>query len=91
MQRDYHGVRGARATAVYGTPTAEELDILGGFRDEVLLQNSLGSGLVALYYEVSPPLADFISEHEAIRMLAKEILVDPAVWVVKATEAFWRD
>ena len=79
------------ATAAYGTPTAPELDILRAFRDEVLLQNSLGTRLVALYYGISPPLADFISEHELVRTLVRELLVDPAVWVVEGTQALWRD
>lgn len=79
------------ATAAYGTSSAAELDTLKAFRDEVLLQNSLGSRLVSLYYEISPPLADFISEHEALRTLLRELLVDPVVWVVEATEPLWRD
>ncbi len=79
------------ATAAYGTSTAKELDTLRAFRDEVLLQNSLGSQLVALYYEVSPPVADFISEHEWLRTLVRELLVDPVAWLVEATGTLWRD
>ena len=79
------------ATAAYGTSTAEEIDTLRAFRDEVLLQSSLGSQLVALYYEVSPPVADFISEHEGLRTLVRELLVDPVVWVVDAIGTLWRD
>jgi len=79
------------ATAAYGTSTAEEIDTLRAFRDEVLLQNILGSHFVNLYYEVSPPLADFISEHEGLRTLVRELLVDPVVWVVDTIETLWRD
>ncbi|MBA7691811.1 hypothetical protein ES703_100365 [subsurface metagenome] len=79
------------ATASYGTSTAAEIDTLRAFRDEVLLQNSLGSQLVAIYYEVSPPVADFISEHEGLRTLVRELLVDPVAWLVEATEAIWGD
>ena len=79
------------ATAAYGTSTAEEIDTLRAFRDEVLLQNSLGSRLVTLYYEVSPPVADFISEHEGLRTLVRELLVDPVAWLVEATGTLWRD
>jgi len=79
------------ATAAYGTETAEELDTLRAFRDEVLLQNSLGSQLVALYYEVSPPVADCISEHEGLRTLVRELLVDPVAWLVEATGTLWRN
>ncbi|HUU64301.1 MAG TPA: CFI-box-CTERM domain-containing protein [Dehalococcoidia bacterium] len=79
------------ATAAYGTSTAGEIDTLRAFRDEVLLQNSLGSQLVAFYYEVSPPVADFISEHEPLRTLVRELLVEPVVWVVEATGTPWQD
>jgi len=78
------------ATAAYGTSTASGLDTLRAFRDEVLLQNSLGSQLVGLYYEISPPLADFISGNEALRPLVRELLVDPVVWVVEATKNLWQ-
>ncbi len=77
------------ATAAYGTSTAAEIDTLRDFRDEVLLQNSLGSQLVTLYYEVSPPLADFISEHDVLRTLVRELLVEPVAWVVEATGTLW--
>jgi hypothetical protein len=52
------------ATAAYGTSTAEELDVLRSFRDEVLLESALGSHLVEWYYQTSPPVADFISGNE---------------------------
>ncbi len=77
------------ATAAYGTSTAAEIDTLRAFRDEVLLENSLGSQLVTLYYEVSPPLADFISEHDVLRTLVRELLVEPVAWVVEATGTLW--
>ena len=77
------------ATAAYGTSTAEEIDTLRAFRDEVLLESTVGSQLVEWYYQASPPLADFISEHEPLRTLVRELLVDPVAWVVEATKAIW--
>jgi len=79
------------ATAAYGTSTAEELDTLRAFRDDVLLQNSIGSQLVEWYYQTSPPVADFISEHQPLRTLVRELLVDPVTWLVEATGTLWRD
>lgn len=79
------------ATAAYGRATAEQLDTLRTFRDKVLLENSLGSLFVDLHYGISPPLADFISEHEPLRVVVRELLVEPAVWVVEATEGFWHN
>jgi hypothetical protein len=73
------------ATAAYGTATAEQIDVLREFRDAVLLNNSLGSLFVALYYRLSPPVADFIAGNEAVRTLVRDLLVDPIVWLVEAT------
>ena len=79
------------ATAAYGTSTAKELDTLRTFRDEVLLESTVGSQLVEWYYQTSPPVADFISEHQPLRTLVRELLVNPVVWVVDAIGILWRD
>ena len=79
------------ATAAYGTPTAGQLDVLREFRDVVLLNSTLGSRFVDLYYQVSPPIAEFISEHDVVRTLVRELLIDPIVWLVEATGGIWRN
>jgi hypothetical protein len=79
------------ATAAYGTPTAEQIDVLREFRDVVLLKNTVGSQFVALYYQFSPPVADFIAENSFLRTLVRELLIDPIVWVVEATGDIWQD
>jgi hypothetical protein len=78
------------ATAAYGTPTAEQIDVLREFRDTVLLESTTGSQFVALYYQLSPPVADFIAGNELLRTLVREFLVDPIVWVVEATGDVWQ-
>ena len=79
------------ATAAYGSETAEQLDVLREFRDGVLLESDAGSQFVALYYRLSPPIADFISGNSFLRTLVRELLVDPAVWVVGAAGDIWRN
>jgi polyhydroxybutyrate depolymerase len=79
------------ATAAYGTSTAKQLDVLRDFRDEVLLKSTVGSRLVDLYYQISPPIADFVSQHSFVRTLAREFLIDPIVWVVEATGNVWQN
>jgi hypothetical protein len=79
------------ATAAYGTPTAEEIDVLREFRDAVLLKSTVGSQFVALYYRFSPPIADFIAGNELLRTLVRELLIDPIVWVVETTGDIWRN
>jgi len=79
------------ATAAYGTPTAEQIDVLREFRDVVLLVSTAGSQFVALYYRISPPIADFIARSDLLRTLVRELLVDPVVWIVEATGDIWRN
>jgi hypothetical protein len=79
------------ATAAYGTPTAEQIDVLREFRDVVLLKNTVGSQFVALYYRLSPPIADFIARSDPLRTLVRELLVNPIVWIVEATGDIWRN
>ncbi len=66
------------ATAAYGTPMAEEIEILRGFRDEYLLTNPVGTTLVEFYYRVSPPIAEFITEHPSLKPIVRVGLL-PAV------------
>jgi hypothetical protein len=78
------------ATAAYGTPTAEQIDVLREYRDTVLLESTAGSLFVSLYYQLSPPVADFIAGNEPLRTLVREFLIDPIVWVVEGTGDVWR-
>ena len=66
------------ATAAYGTPMAEEIGILREFRDEYLLTNALGQTLVGVYYRISPPVAEFITEHPSLRPMVRAGLL-PAI------------
>lgn len=77
------------ATAAYGTDTAKELDILREFRDEILLPNSLGTKFISLYYRASPPIADFISQNEALRTMVRVSFVDPIVKILTWTHNLW--
>jgi hypothetical protein len=66
------------ATASCGNPTAKEIQILREFRDEYLLTNPLGEALVEFYYTVSPPMAEFITEHPSLKPIVRAGLM-PAV------------
>jgi hypothetical protein len=66
------------ATAAYGTPMAEEIQIIRQFRDECLLTNPLGQALVDFYYGVSPAIAEFITEHPVLKPVVRAGLL-PAV------------
>jgi len=79
------------ATAVYGTDTAEEIDVLREFRDAVLLPNRLGAGFVWLYYEVSPPLAEVIARHESLRTALRLGFIDPMVAMLNWSRHLWAE
>jgi len=56
-----------------------------------LLESTAGSLFVALYYQLSPPVADFIAGNDRLRTLVREFLIDPIVCVVEATGDSWRN
>jgi len=60
------------ATATYGTPMADEVQVLRAFRDEHLMHNPIGRAFVAFYNKVSPPIAEFTTEHPTLK---------PVVWI----------
>jgi hypothetical protein len=50
---------------------AKEITMLKNFRDNVLLDNFVGTALVKAYYRISPPLADLIAKHHSLKMLVR--------------------
>lgn len=71
------------ATASYGTPHAEEIDILREFRDKILKKRKIGKWWVDLYYKCSPPIAKLISESEVLKSLVRECFLSPIVKIMK--------
>jgi len=70
------------ATAVYGTPFAEEIDVLRKWRDEFLEASYPGRLFIRTYYSLSPPVADNISESDGKRRIVRTAL-GPIVKVLK--------
>jgi hypothetical protein len=79
------------ATAAYGTDTAEEIDLLREFRDVALLPNRLGAEFVSLYYEISPPIAEVISQHEFLRTAVRSGFLDPVVAILNWSYTLWSE
>jgi hypothetical protein len=79
------------ATAAYGTDTAEEINILREFRDVVLLASGLGAEFVSLYYEISPPIAEVIWQHDFLRTAVRLGFVDPIVAILNWSQALWSE
>lgn len=71
------------ATAAYGTPLDNRIDILRAFRDKYLLRTSLGVAFVDAYYRISPPVADRVAKTPALAGVLR-ILLTPTVLVAQA-------
>jgi hypothetical protein len=59
------------ATAAYGSYIEEHVMILRNFRDRILYSSDWGTAAVHFYYKHSPPLADFIAEHQNLRKVVR--------------------
>jgi hypothetical protein len=69
------------ATAAYGSYLDPQVQVLRDFRDTWLLTNAPGRAFVAVYYRLSPPIADVISRHETLKMLIR-LLLTPVIFVI---------
>lgn len=70
------------ATAAYGSYLDPHVMVLRHFRDNVLLQSDLGTAFVTFYYKHSPPIADFIAQHEILRTIFR-LALTPLIFAVK--------
>ena len=70
------------ATAAYGSFLAPEVELLREFRDRFMLTNAPGRAFVSFYYEYSPPLANFIGQHDSLRAAVRVVLT-PVVYSIK--------
>ena len=62
------------ATAAFGTPMAQEIQILRTMRDHHLRTRALGRGFTAWYYQVSPRIAQQIALSTTRRRVVRVFL-----------------
>jgi hypothetical protein len=70
------------ATAAFGSYLDPHVMVLRHFRDNVLLQSKAGTAFVKFYYHYSPPIANYIAQHDILRMLIRFALT-PVIVLVK--------
>lgn len=62
------------ATAAFGTPLADEIDVLRTLRDTYFLESAAGALFVDMYYRMSPPLADAVAQYPLLASLTRVVL-----------------
>ena len=68
------------ATAAYGTPMIDQIQVLRDFRDGYLINNPAGRLFVSTYYRCSPPPARFIARYDWLRAAVRAVLT-PVIWL----------
>lgn len=70
------------ATACYEDPECWEIRVLRMYRDNTLLKSSMGRSLVDIYYTYSPKFANWLSKHDALRLLVRKRILNPIVYYI---------
>ena len=62
------------ATAAYGTPLADDINVLRAIRDRYMLNNAAGAAFVDTYYRLSPPVADAVANNALLKAAVRTLL-----------------
>ena len=62
------------ATAAYGTPLADDINVLRAVRDSYMLNNAAGAAFVDTYYRLSPPVADAVATNAPLKAVVRTLL-----------------
>jgi hypothetical protein len=68
------------ATAAYGSPLAAEVRQLREVRDRYLISTPIGQHFVAIYYQLTPPLATLIAQSPALQAFTRAALMPVLAW-----------
>jgi len=63
------------ATAAFGSKFEKHVRLLRRFRDLYLMPFKIGRAFVKTYYRYSPPVAEFISDHDILRAIVRWSLI----------------
>lgn len=70
------------ATAAFGTPLANEVNVLRLWRDNVLKNSVLGRLFISIYYTFSPPIARLVGRNNFLRSITRAAL-RPIIYCAK--------
>jgi hypothetical protein len=59
------------ATAAFGSKFEKHVQLLQKFRGIYLMPHKIGREFVTAYYKYSPPIAEFITNHDTLRMMIR--------------------
>ncbi len=63
------------ATAAFGSKFEKHVQLLRRFRDLYLMPFKIGRAFVKTYYRYSPPVAEFIADHDILRTMVRWSLI----------------
>lgn len=63
------------ATAAFGSPVAPAVRILKEFRNKIMMGSDLGNSFVSYYQRTSPPVADYIRNHDSAKYMVRVCLL----------------
>jgi hypothetical protein len=62
------------ATAAFDYPMHPTVSALREFRDQVLMPSRIGSAFVDVYYQISPPIAEWLRQHPVAKAIVRTSL-----------------
>lgn len=74
------------ATVCYGSECTPEVIILKDFRDNILNNNVLGRKCVNFYYNISPPVAEYLKHSPFLRKLILTCILKPAILLANCVD-----
>jgi hypothetical protein len=78
------------ATAAYGSSQTAQIEILRDVRDTALLPSKIGQRLVKSYYKNSPPIAAYLTQHETMRTVVRNVFIKPIIYLVHSISFIWK-
>ena len=62
------------ATACFGSSDAATVIMLRRYRDTILKKHTVGRGAVYWYYKLSPPIANYVANHDRVKRIVRSVL-----------------